>query len=131
VEVPRDEGRVTYIITPVKQSVLKAKEVAGDVGLNFLQIFGVHGKYKDLSTSETIYETRELYEGPAPTEDDRHEYLEKVSDMLSLETRSDVSPQGFLVTASSPIADEEVKLIDEVSVGFLGKKADSSRETKK
>lgn len=131
VQVPRDEGRVTYIITPVRQSALKAKEVAGEVGINLLQVFGVHGKYKDLSTSETFYETRELYEGPAPTKDDRHKYLEKVSDILSLETHSDVSPQEFLVTSSSPIVDEHVNLTDYVSVSFVGKKADSPRETKK
>jgi hypothetical protein len=51
--------------------------------------------------------------------------------MLSFETGSDISTQGFLVTSSSPIIDEQVKLTDYVSVSFVGKKADSLGETKK
>jgi hypothetical protein len=78
---------VRYVVTPLRVSALQAREGAGAIELNpLVRGFGARAKLKDLSASDTIYETREIYEGPRPTEDERGKYLEKFKEILSFET---------------------------------------------
>jgi hypothetical protein len=122
---------VRYVVTPLRVSARQAREGAGAIELIPLVAgFGARAKLKNFSASDTIYETREIYEGPRPTEDERGRYLEKFKDILSFETGANISTQGFWVTSSTKIGDEQINLRDSVTVIKLGRKAKSLEETK-
>lgn len=130
-EFPREQGKVLLVMTPFRVSALQAREAAGALETNPLVAgFGTRARLKDLSASETIYETRVMYEGPCPTQDEQQEYLEEIRGVLSSYTGSEVSIQGFLVTSSTEMVDEQVNLSDSVTVIKLGRKAKSLEETK-
>ncbi len=108
-------------MTPIRVSVLQAREDAGEFEVNpLLAAFGGLAKIKDFPTGKTVFETRVISEGASPTGAERNEYLGEIEKVLSSHTGSEDTTQAFLVTSSTELPDGKAVSEDSITVMKLG-----------